>query len=64
VVLDVSNNEKVKTSFPPDIKSEIDITIIFSTHDIHLAVELADSIYILSHPKVLQIIVPLLNILI
>jgi polar amino acid transport system ATP-binding protein len=26
-------------------------TIIFSTHDIELAVELADSIYILGYPK-------------
>jgi ABC-type proline/glycine betaine transport system ATPase subunit len=40
-----------------------DNTIIFSTHDIHLAVELAD-IFIFLHPEGVTDLVPLLNILI
>jgi polar amino acid transport system ATP-binding protein len=49
--LDVGNIEKVKTSFTKILWKWEYNTIIFSTHDIHLAVELADSIYILSQPE-------------
>jgi polar amino acid transport system ATP-binding protein len=49
--LDVGNIEKVKTSFTKILSENEYNTIIFSTHDIHLAVELADSIYILGHPE-------------
>jgi len=49
--LDVGNIEKVKVSFER-IKNEDEYnTIIFSTHDINLAVELADSIYVIGHPE-------------
>jgi polar amino acid transport system ATP-binding protein len=49
--LDVGNIEKVKTSFAK-IQSDNELnTIIFSTHDIRLAVELADSIYIIGFPE-------------
>ena len=49
--LDVGNIESVKESFRL-IGSEDDFnTIIFSTHDINLAVELADSIYVIGHPS-------------
>lgn len=48
--LDVGNIENVKDSFRL-ISSENDLnTIIFSTHDINLAVELADSIYVIGRP--------------
>lgn len=48
--LDVGNIENVKESFRL-ITSEHDLnTIIFSTHDIELAVELADSIYVIGYP--------------
>lgn len=48
--LDVGNIENVKESFKL-IASENDLnTIIFSTHDINLAVELADSIYVIGRP--------------
>jgi ABC-type multidrug transport system ATPase subunit len=50
--LDVGNIENVKEAFQL-ISSEHDLnTIIFSTHDIELAVELADSIYIIGYPSV------------
>lgn len=49
--LDVGNIESVKESFRL-IASENDLnTIIFSTHDINLAVELADSIYVIGRPS-------------
>jgi polar amino acid transport system ATP-binding protein len=48
--LDVGNIEKVKQSFDKILCSDELNTIIFSTHDIKLAVELADSIYLIGHP--------------
>tara|TARA_R110000782_G_scaffold15939_3_gene46108 strand:- start:3658 stop:4479 length:822 start_codon:yes stop_codon:yes gene_type:complete len=45
--LDVGNIEKVKQSFDRISDANELNTIIFSTHDIRLAVELSDSIYIL-----------------
>lgn len=45
--LDVGNIEKVKQSFQRISDADELNTIIFSTHDIRLAVELSDSIYIL-----------------
>jgi polar amino acid transport system ATP-binding protein len=44
--LDVGNIEKVKESFTKIGQSDERNTIIFSTHDLRLAVEMADSIYI------------------
>jgi len=49
--LDVGNIEKVKQSFDKILNSSELNTIIFSTHDIKLAVELADSIYLIGHPE-------------
>ena len=49
--LDVGNIEKVKESFQRIGQEHEMNTIIFSTHDINLAVELADSIYILGFPE-------------
>ena len=49
--LDVGNIEKVKASFERILSADELNTIIFSTHDIKLAVELADSIYIIGHPE-------------
>ncbi|MET0636766.1 MAG: ATP-binding cassette domain-containing protein [Chitinophagaceae bacterium] len=49
--LDVGNIENVKKAFNLISKSHELNTIIFSTHDIELAVELADSIYILGYRK-------------
>lgn len=49
--LDVGNIEKVKVAFDKILKSDTLNTIIFSTHDIKLAVELADSIYVIGHPE-------------
>ena len=50
--LDVGNIENVKQAFKL-ITIENDLnTIIFSTHDIELAVELADSIYVIGYPTV------------
>lgn len=49
--LDVGNIEKVRVSFER-IKDDNEYnTIIFSTHDIKLAIELADSIYIIGFPE-------------
>lgn len=49
--LDVGNIEKVKSSFEK-IQNDNELnTIIFSTHDLRLAVELADSIYIVGFPE-------------
>jgi ABC-type nitrate/sulfonate/bicarbonate transport system ATPase subunit len=49
--LDVGNIMSVKKAFQLINASHELNTIIFSTHDIELAVELADSIYILGYPK-------------
>lgn len=49
--LDVGNIEKVKEAFNRILSSDNLNTIIFSTHDIKLAVELADSIYVIGHPE-------------
>lgn len=49
--LDVGNIEKVKTSFDKILNTHEHNTIIFSTHDIKLAVELADSIYVIGNPE-------------
>ena len=49
--LDVGNIERMKLSFQRILENDELNTIIFSTHDIHLAVELADSIYILGFPE-------------
>lgn len=49
--LDCGNIEKVKHSFNL-IQNQHELnTIIFSTHDINLAVELADSIYVIGKPS-------------
>lgn len=49
--LDVGNIEKVKSAFEKILDDDELNTIIFSTHDIKLAVELADSIYVIGHPE-------------
>jgi polar amino acid transport system ATP-binding protein len=49
--LDVGNIEKVKQNFERIASDNEYNTIIFSTHDIRLAVELADSIYVIGHPE-------------
>ena len=49
--LDVGNIEKVKESFTKIGQSDERNTIIFSTHDLRLAAELADSIYIVGFPE-------------
>jgi polar amino acid transport system ATP-binding protein len=49
--LDVGNIEKVKQSFSKILSDDEYNTIIFSTHDIRLAAELADSIYIIGFPQ-------------
>jgi ABC-type nitrate/sulfonate/bicarbonate transport system ATPase subunit len=49
--LDVGNIEKVKQNFQRISDADELNTIIFSTHDIRLAVELADSIYIVGFPE-------------
>lgn len=49
--LDVGNIEKVKESFVRIGQADERNTIIFSTHDIRLAVELADSIYVVGFPE-------------
>jgi ABC-type nitrate/sulfonate/bicarbonate transport system ATPase subunit len=50
--LDVGNVMSVKAAFNLVSESHELNTIIFSTHDIELAVELADSIYILGFPMI------------
>jgi polar amino acid transport system ATP-binding protein len=45
--LDVRNIKKVSESFNKILSSHEYNTIIFSTHDIGLAVEMADSIYVI-----------------
>jgi polar amino acid transport system ATP-binding protein len=49
--LDVGNIEKVKQSFDKISAANELNTIIFSTHDIRLAAELADSIYVVGFPE-------------
>ena len=49
--LDVGNIEKVKISFNRILSADEYNTIMFSTHDLRLAVELADSIYVIGHPE-------------
>lgn len=49
--LDVGNIEKVKSTFDKVLTDNELNTIIFSTHDIKLAVELADSIYVIGRPE-------------
>ena len=49
--LDVGNIEKCKQSFERIKAADEYNTIMFSTHDIKLAIEMADSIYILGFPE-------------
>jgi ABC-type multidrug transport system ATPase subunit len=49
--LDVGNIEKCKQSFERIKAANEYNTIIFSTHDIKLAIEMADSIYVLGFPE-------------
>jgi ABC-type nitrate/sulfonate/bicarbonate transport system ATPase subunit len=50
--LDVGNIDNVKNAFQLINANHELNTIIFSTHDIELAVELADSIYIMGYPTI------------
>ena len=50
--LDVGNIEEVKKSFELLCNSNDYNTVIFSTHDIELALELAQSIYVIGYPTV------------
>ena len=50
--LDVGNIEDVKKSFDLITSSHELNTVIYSTHDIELAVELADSIYVIGYPEI------------
>ncbi len=50
--LDVGNIEAVKNAFDLITASHEFNTIIYSTHDIELAVELADSIYVIGYPTI------------
>lgn len=50
--LDVGNIEEVKKSFDLLCKTSDYNTVIFSTHDIELALELAQSIYVIGHPTI------------
>jgi len=49
--LDVGNIRDVKRSFELIKKDHELNTIIFSTHELRLAVELADSIYVIGYPE-------------
>lgn len=49
--LDVGNIKSVKDSFNMILSSNELNTIIFSTHDIRLAVELADTIFVIGYPN-------------
>lgn len=49
--LDVGNIKSVKRSFSMIQNSYELNTIVFSTHDLKLAVELADSIYVVGHKE-------------
>jgi ABC-type nitrate/sulfonate/bicarbonate transport system ATPase subunit len=50
--LDVGNIEEVKKSFELLNRSSTYNTVIFSTHDIELAIELAQSIYVIGYPTI------------
>lgn len=50
--LDVGNIEDVKNAFSLITSMHEFNTIIYSTHDIELAVELADSIYVIGYPTI------------
>ncbi|WP_055445784.1 ATP-binding cassette domain-containing protein [Lacinutrix mariniflava] len=50
--LDVGNIQDVKDAFNLMTASHEFNTIIYSTHDIELAVELADSIYVIGYPSI------------
>ena len=50
--LDVGNIEEVKKNFNMLVEENEHNTILFSTHDIKLAVELAQSLYIIGHPTI------------
>ena len=50
--LDVGNIQDVKNAFNLITSAHEFNTIIYSTHDIELAVELADSIYVIGYPKI------------
>lgn len=50
--LDVGNIEDVKKSFNMITTQHEMNTVIYSTHDIELAVELADSIYVIGYPTI------------
>jgi polar amino acid transport system ATP-binding protein len=50
--LDVGNIQDVKNAFKLITESHEFNTIIYSTHDIELAVELADSIYVIGYPEI------------
>lgn len=50
--LDVGNIEDVKSAFHLINSTHEHNTIIYSTHDIELAVELADSIYVIGYPSI------------
>jgi ABC-type nitrate/sulfonate/bicarbonate transport system ATPase subunit len=49
--LDVGNIESVKEAFNIILSSDELNTIIFSTHDLKLAVELSDEIYLIGYPE-------------
>jgi polar amino acid transport system ATP-binding protein len=49
--LDVGNIEKLKQSFERLQNDNEYNTIIFSTHDIKLAIELSDSVYVIGFPE-------------
>jgi polar amino acid transport system ATP-binding protein len=49
--LDVGNIQSVRDAFDLILSSDELNTIIFSTHDLKLAVELADVIYVIGHPE-------------
>ncbi|RZL69042.1 MAG: ABC transporter ATP-binding protein [Pedobacter sp.] len=50
--LDVGNIQEVKKSFELLSSTSEYNTVIFSTHDIELAIELAQTIYVIGHPTV------------
>jgi ABC-type nitrate/sulfonate/bicarbonate transport system ATPase subunit len=50
--LDVGNIEEVKKSFELLNRTSTFNTVIFSTHDIELAIELAQSIYVIGYPTI------------
>ncbi|MBK8568119.1 MAG: hypothetical protein IPN76_33630 [Saprospiraceae bacterium] len=49
--LDIGNIESVKRAFNLICSSHELNTILFSTHDIELAIELADSIHVIGYPS-------------